>query len=63
MLKFEHEKNEKFDFCFSPKCIDCVLKQYQPERLSEKTYYRSEDGIYEPLEPVIGSDSLNSMET
>lgn len=32
----------------------------QPERLSEKTYYRNEDGTYPPLEPVIGSDSLIS---
>ena len=34
--------------------------QYQPERLSEKTYYRNEDGTYPPLEPVIGCDSPNS---
>jgi len=32
----------------------------QPERLSEKTYYRNEDGTYPHLEPVIGSDSLTS---
>jgi hypothetical protein len=32
----------------------------QPERLNEKTYYRNEDGIYPPLEAVIGCDSLNS---
>ena len=36
---------------------------YQPERLSEKTYYRNEDGTYPHLEPVIGCDSLTSMET
>ena len=33
---------------------------YQPERLSEKTYYRNEDGTYPHLEPVIGCDSPNS---
>jgi len=35
----------------------------QPERLSEKTYYRNSDGSYPHLEPCIGSDSLTSMET
>jgi hypothetical protein len=36
-----------------------IKEEYQPERLSEKTYYRNEDGTYPHLEPVIGSDSLN----
>lgn len=40
------------------------FEQYRPERLSPegtcvKTYYRSDDGKYEPLEPCV-SDSLNS---
>ncbi len=41
----------------SPICKNCFN---QPERLSEKTYYRNEDGTYPPLEPVIGCDSPNS---
>jgi hypothetical protein len=36
------------------------FKLYQPERLSEKTYYRNDDGTYPHLESVIGSDSLNT---
>jgi hypothetical protein len=43
-------------------CNSC-FKQDQPERLSEKTYYRNDDGTYPHLEACIGSDSLNSMET
>lgn len=43
--------------------LECFFDQYQPERLSEKTYYRNKDGTYPHLEPCIGSDSLNSMET
>jgi hypothetical protein len=42
------------------KSIRKWFKTYQPERLSEKTYYRNEDGTYPLLEPVIGSDSLTS---
>jgi hypothetical protein len=30
------------------------------ERLSEKTYFRNEDGTYPSSEPVIGCDSLNT---
>lgn len=45
---------------FSREEIDKGLEDFfnnQPERLSEKTYFKNEDGIY--LYPVIGSDSLN----
>ena len=50
----------------SDKCPNCKqdsLCAYQPERLSEKTYYRNEDGTYPPLKSVIGCDSLNSLVT
>lgn len=40
--------------------IDDFFSQYQPERLSEKIYYRNEDGTYPPLESMIECDSLNS---
>jgi hypothetical protein len=41
-------------------CYPNVKFNNQPERLSEKTYYRNEDGTYPLLEPVIGCDSPNS---
>ena len=47
-------------------CVNFIRKismDNQPERLSEKTYYRNEDGTYPHLESCVGSDSLNSMET
>jgi hypothetical protein len=40
-----------------------VLDPFCRERLSEKTYYRNNDGTYPELESCIGSDSLNSVET
>ena len=56
----EDEKMVPIDLTNEDQFIEEFLNDFQPERLSEKTYYRNEDGIYPNLESVIGCDSPNS---
>lgn len=62
-IECDWEENKQLwycDICDLHWTTEYELVNNQPERLSEKTYIRNEDGIYPSLEPCVGSDSLTS---